>query len=745
MRQKLKQSIEDRLRAEIVPQNPLKYLKDVNVDDYLDSLISVIYLYTRIDRASKNKSLFFTEMISGIGHSVRQKLKLKRDSALAVKTGAFLLWSFEQLMIVRVVMGAGTSGHHTYIVQVLDDDSIADLWSTVSSNKVERLPAAVPYADWTGFRHPTEAHMVKTGSKEVAKFLTPSTHPILFECLNRAQHVGWRINKEIYDVQGWALRNKAMAFSDIWDQPSHEAKATKLREAKAIGEIAGRYLEGTFYHLYYYDFRGRKYPTTAYLHEQGSDLARGMLLREDKKAIGKDGFFWLLVSIASNWAGSANRDDGRKTDKIPLQARYDWAVDNEEILLSYAENPKVNQGWMEADKPWQFLAACYELMHLRIWQTERNDYQDYSYESSLECFIDGSNNGSQHLAALTRDEETAPHVNLVPSDLPGDLYKYIADHVWGQLDAVVEAYTRSELAAANAYIDTLIEYKKAINSSEPRSEQRKALVEEIKDFKLANEKTADKAAPVYWLRITDQKQRRKIVKRNVMTLPYGGTPYGLGQQQIDDAPKHGIDALLHMEYKWGAYMGRAVFDSCKAALQRPMQLLNVFEDAGRRAEAVGEFLQWTVPITDFMVIQHYTEGRVKKTWVQYGPPRGPKLSTGYYENTYQLMVCFTEDQIPSKGRQISGASPNAIHSLDAAHLALTVYRCNFVVTTIHDSFGCLLADMPQLFRTVRECFLELYYEDPLGAIMQDMQGDITSVQFGTLDLSLVLESEYCFV
>ena len=41
---------------------------------------------------------------------------------------------------------------------------------------------------------------------------------------------------------------------------------------------------------------------------------------------------------------------------------------NEEILLSYAENPKVNQGWMSADSPWQFLAACIELKKLREWQ-----------------------------------------------------------------------------------------------------------------------------------------------------------------------------------------------------------------------------------------------------------------------------------------------------------------------------------------------------------------------------------------
>lgn len=80
-------------------------------------------------------------------------------------------------------------------------------------------------------------------------------------------------------------------------------------------------------------------------------------------------------------------------------------MDNEEIMFSYADNPKVNQGWMNADNPWQFLAACIELKRFREWQASHfNDAVDfnkidkeltdinidpYGYESHLECFIDG--------------------------------------------------------------------------------------------------------------------------------------------------------------------------------------------------------------------------------------------------------------------------------------------------------------------------------------------------------------------
>jgi DNA-directed RNA polymerase len=749
MKAALRDSFIERLHKELAPQNPVVYLKKFAVEEYLDIVISIVYLYTRPKRGTTKTTIYMAEVISAIGHAVRTKLRQKKDSGLAAKSGAFLLYTFEQFGLIQIVLGQGSKGHAAYIVQVLDDDLICELWSNVDPSKVEKLPSTTPYEPWTSTRHFTGAGLIKTNNRDVLEAVKPETHPIVFDCVNKAQTQGWQVNEELYRIHLWALRNKTDAFADIWEQQNAEARITKLREAKAIGDIARRFLGKTFYHLYYFDFRGRKYPTTAYLHEQGSDLARGLLLRSDKKSIGQPGFFWLLVSIASNWAGDAGREDGLKTDKIPLADRFLWAMDNEEILLDYAANPKVSQGWMKADKPWQFLAACLELKNLREWQFTYGDrteniFEDYSYESHLEAYIDGSNNGSQHLSALTKDEITAPHVNLVPQDLPGDLYRYVADHVWLRLEEQMAELGQEAIEDCNKFIDTLIDLKRQIMAAQPKSEIRERLVEQIKAFKDNNSEVASIAGPVYWLRIRDQKHRRKIVKRNVMTLPYGGTAYGLGQQQIDDAKKHGIDQLMYLEHKWGSFLGREIFDDCRISLARPMRLLTVFESAGKRAEQRGEFLKWTVPITNFPVVQHYTEGVVKKLWIQYGPPKGDRKSTGYYENTLQLAICFIETVVPSKNKQAQGASPNAIHSLDAGHLAIAVHRSDFSVTTIHDSFGCLLADMPELFIKVRETFVELYSADPLTSLMKDIDGDISLVEIGNLDVTLVLESEYCF-
>jgi DNA-directed RNA polymerase len=744
MKQKLVESLSERAITEISDRSKLNYLKTVDFETHVDLVISVVYLYTRPNKKVKNKAVFLSEMIGALGHALRNKLKIKRDSSLAAKTGGFILYSFEELRMIQVLLGVGQQGHNSYIVQVENDEDICDLWSTLAPNTVDKLPATKPYAPWETTRHPSGAMLVKTQDKTVHEQISVETHPHLFSCVNKSQEVGWRINKEIYDLHLWALRNKAHAFDDIWTQQNPEARTTKLREARCVGDIAKKFLDEAFYHLYYYDFRGRKYPTTAYLHEQGADLARGLLMRDQKKAIGIDGYFWLMVSIASNWAGDSGREDGRKTDKIPLQDRALWVLDNEEIILSYAESPKLAQGWMKADKPWQFLAACIELRKLREWQHSVEDFDSYNYSSHLEVYIDGTNNGSQHLAALMRDEVTAPYVNLVAQELPGDLYSYVADHVWEILEQQIVDLTPDERLRCEEFIDNLIELKKRINTAELNSDLRKELILELRALRNLNEEILDICCPVFWLRISDTKHKRKIVKRNTMTIPYGGTAYGLGQQIIIDSKKHGIPLLLFLEHKWGSFLGREVLKDCKICLKRPMDLLGVFERAGKAAEAKGEYLSWTAPITNFPVVQYYVEGVVKKIWVQYGPPIGEKLNTGYYENTLQMQICFIEKPRPSKGKQSQGASPNIIHSFDAAHLTLTVAQAKFPVTTIHDSFGCLLSDMPELYTLIRETFVEVYKENPLDNLLKEIGGDISELDIGDLDVTEILHSEYCF-
>jgi hypothetical protein len=66
MREKLKASIKSRLNTEISPRNPLKFLKNYDIDEYLDTLISVVYLHTRAKKGNRNAALYLTEMVAAI-------------------------------------------------------------------------------------------------------------------------------------------------------------------------------------------------------------------------------------------------------------------------------------------------------------------------------------------------------------------------------------------------------------------------------------------------------------------------------------------------------------------------------------------------------------------------------------------------------------------------------------------------------------------------------------------------------
>jgi DNA-directed RNA polymerase len=468
-----------------------------------------------------------------------------------------------------------------------------------------------------------------------------------------------------------------------------------------------------------------------------------LLRRHEEKPIGEKGLYWLYVSLATNWAGDSGMFDGAKTDKIPLDSRYLWTDQNKDTLLLYAEDPLKHTGWMQADAPWQFLSACLELRKLMQWHSIHGDYE---MPSGIEAFIDGTTNGSQHLAALTRDEYTAPFVNLTKTMLPGDLYRLVADFTWTTLKEMVDNYSKDDVIRLNQLIDKIIYLKKEIRDCQSRGDDTKAdaFRVELEVCRTENKDSIAIAYPLYFYRITDAKQKRKIVKRNTMTLPYGGSAYGMGSQQKEDARKHGIELLTYMEPVWAYSMGRLVFSECKRYMKLPMQLLALFEKAGEKAEEEGRFLSWTVPVTNFLAVQHYVEGKVIKKRIQYGPPYGERMSTGYFANTYQMLLAHKEIPIMSKGRQAQGAAPNIIHSLDAAHLMMTAASCPFTITTIHDSFGTHLCDMTELYHKTRIAFVELYKNNPLFGICDEIGADVESIDIGSFNIQEVLTSEFIF-
>jgi hypothetical protein len=388
MRDLLKHLLEYRIENELSAQNPVSMLKKVDLDVAIDELLRHVYMFTRAGRGAVAAAPL-VECACTVGHSIRRLHDLPLNTAIAVKVGAFLIYSLEELDLTELTLTPQEGKKHpTYFLDIKDDKKLTELWETVDNTKTIKMPALEPYDDWEGTRREDGSKLVKTNNKRVLSEVTPANNPMVYRVINEAQKIGWIINEDVLAIAEWAFKAKSEAFSEIWSLQSPEAKATKKREAKTILSMAASLRDDVFYHSYYLDFRGRKYPATAYLHEQGADLARGLLLRLDKKALGERGLWWLFVSLANNWSGKSHREDGAKTDKIPLEQRVEWALLNEEMILNCAERPRMYTEWTRADKPWQFLAAAIEYYRAKLWSIEY-DRCISEYESHLEVFVDG--------------------------------------------------------------------------------------------------------------------------------------------------------------------------------------------------------------------------------------------------------------------------------------------------------------------------------------------------------------------
>jgi DNA-directed RNA polymerase len=109
-------------------------------------------------------------------------------------------------------------------------------------------------------------------------------------------------------------------------------------------------------------------------------------------------------------------------------------------------------------------------------------------------------------------------------------------------------------------------------------------------------------------------------------------------------------------------------------------------------------------------------------------------------------------EIPKKihsARQLSGFSPNLVHSIDAAMLMETVRRLQgygiHSFSLIHDSYGTHAADIDKLHSVLRQVFYDIYKDGKfLEELKETMLSDRDIPEQGTLDISEVLVSKYFF-
>lgn len=209
-------------------------------------------------------------------------------------------------------------------------------------------------------------------------------------------------------------------------------------ENKVRGVHWGRYYEALrvadkfkdyyrIWFVYQLDYRGRAYAQSRGVNPQGSDLQKA-LIRFSKGARLRDStsVFWFKLNGANRFG----------YDKARLDERVAWVDRNHANIIRMARDPISYRDWTAADKPFQFLAWCFE-------------YADYiafpsSFRTHLAVGLDGSCNGLQHFSAIMRDEVGGAATNLIPAEDQQDIYGIVAEVTEGllKLDETSEMKTK---------------------------------------------------------------------------------------------------------------------------------------------------------------------------------------------------------------------------------------------------------------------------------------------------------------
>lgn len=386
------------------------------------------------------------------------------------------------------------------------------------------LPLKIKPLEWTnqyngGYYNPILANsikFIKTKSKEHREFIKGKKPKKHIKAINKLQNTAWRINRRVLEIQEEIYKKglqiglpsnqiiKPPVFPEHLDKDKElytekdkqdliiwkiEAKQAYYEEQQRIGKVIAlaqtqelaREIKNwdEFYYVYYCDFRGRVYCATSSLSPQGSDIAKGILEFAHGVELGEDGVKWLAINGANKYG----------YDKVTYKERIKWVNNRrEEIELINQDPITYRHLWAEADKPYQYLAFCFEWAACG-YGTDKN------YISRIPVGLDGTCNGLQHFSAMLRDPVGAKATNLIDTEKPQDIYDNVASVCMDKL--------------------------RAMNSDNPLIKK--------------------------WIEVGVD---RKCTKRPVMTLPYGSTRTSAQQYILEYVIENWDKFKLDKKFQW---------------------------------------------------------------------------------------------------------------------------------------------------------------------------------------------------
>lgn len=222
---------------------------------------------------------------------------------------------------------------------------------------------------------------------------------------------------------------------------------------------------------------------------------------------------------------------------------------------------------------------------------------------------------------------------------------------------------------------------------------------------------------------------RKLTKRTVMTTPYGVTENSARdyiRQELKgvELEQGELQAIVKAVYR---YAVRQVFAG-------PCQSMEFIQKiVGDKMKEGALSIEWVTP-SGFHVIQEYRRNESKPVQTKL---LGQRIQTWLNKDW--------EDRRIDSSKAKTAASPNLIHSLDAALLHLVFVNYEKPFTVIHDCVLGRACDMDQLAKDIRNVFVEIYSQPILKQWSESLGAEFDeSIMENTLDINDVQDSAYFF-
>ena len=372
-------------------------------------------------------------------------------------------------------------------------------------------------------------------------------------------------------------------------------------------------------------------------------------------------------------------------DKVSFTERIQWVLDNEEHIIKSAELGLDYDWWTQFDDAWLFFAFCSEWAVLK-----RNGLGVLSY---LPIALDGSNNGLQHYSAMLRCPIGGKATNLTKESSPQDIYQEVADVVF-------------------------------------RETKRLASLDD----------------PIAKVWLESGLINRKMTKRPVMVVPYGGTRFSAMvyvEEYVEDQLRKGEKLRIpenEVLSKYINWITTLVWDAIGEVVVSAREAMTWIRDVSSELSKRGYPVIWKTP-TGLYIYQHYKAFK----WRQINTTIDGKLLKPviYEEDGKKIDVL----------RSVNGSAPNFVHSLDASALTLTVHLCNkeeiSSYAMIHDSYGTHAHNTPKMAKLLREAFVDIYknndvLDDFYKAALEVLDEVPEPPKMGNLNIHEVLRSPYFF-